>query len=60
MPEIVYFEDAFARISNAWFVFRRGAYRVEDTQSVTRGELFLSDSVGFGEPFYYFLPSAQL
>ena len=35
MQETVYLEDPSARISNAWLVFRRGAYRVEDVQSVT-------------------------
>jgi hypothetical protein len=35
MSETVYLESPFARISNAWFVFRDRAYRVQDINSVT-------------------------
>ncbi len=34
MSETVYFEGPSARIGNAWFVLRRGAYRVADVHSI--------------------------
>ncbi|HKP54008.1 MAG TPA: DUF6232 family protein [Chloroflexia bacterium] len=34
MSETIYLESTFARISNAWFVFRERSYRVHDVHSV--------------------------